>query len=144
MESSIFTQISLVIAVAAVIAVIMRVLRQPLIMSYIVSGIIVGPSVFNIVHAQEAFHSFSELGITLLLFIIGLGLNAGVIRSLGRVSLLTATTILVMVGGAGYFTSVALGFSSTTSVVLGISLFFSSTIIILKVLSDKKELSRFY
>ncbi|MBC7764264.1 cation:proton antiporter [Microbacteriaceae bacterium] len=144
MESSIFTQISLVIAVAAVIAVIMRVLKQPLIMSYIVSGIIVGPSVFNIVHAQEAFNSFSELGITLLLFIIGLGLNAGVIRSLGRVSLLTATTILVMVGGAGFLTSVVLGFNTTTSVILGVSLFFSSTIIILKVLSDNKELTRLY
>ncbi len=144
MENSIFTQISLVLAVAAVIAIVMRLLRQPLIMSYIVSGIIVGPSVLNIVHAQEAFHSFSELGITLLLFIIGLGLNASVIRSLGRVSLLTASTILVMVGGAGYFTSIALGFDTTTSVILGIALFFSSTIIILKVLSDNKELSRLY
>ena len=144
MDDSIFTQISLVLGVAAAAAIIMRLLKQPLIMSYILTGILVGPSVLNLVHAKEAFESFSQLGITLLLFIIGLGLNAGVIRSLGRVSLVTATTILVMVGFAGHMMSLFLGFDNMTSIVLGISLFFSSTIIILKVLSDNKELSRLY
>ena len=144
MDNSIFTQISLVLAVAAVVAIIMRLLRQPLIMSYILTGILVGPSVFNLVHAKEAFQSFSQLGITLLLFIIGLGLNASVVRSLGKVSLLTATTILVMVGFAGHMASLLLGFDNMTSIILGISLFFSSTIIILKVLSDNKEVSRLY
>mgnify|MGYP000897203863 CR=1 FL=1 len=144
MESSIFTQITLVIAVAALMAIVMRLLKQPLIMSYILTGIIVGPSVLNLVHAKEAFESFSELGITLLLFIIGLGMNAAVIKSLGRVSLVTAAAILLMVGLAGHLTSLALGFDNTTSIILGIALFFSSTIIILKVLSDNKELSRLY
>lgn len=144
MDQSIFTQLSLVIAVAAVIAIIMRLLNQPLIMGYILTGIIVGPSVLDIVHAKDAFESFSELGITLLLFIIGLGLNAGVIRSLGRVSLVTASILLATVGFAGYGVSLALGFDVPTALVLGIALFFSSTIIILKVLSDNKELSRLY
>ncbi|MGB4768767.1 MAG: cation:proton antiporter [Candidatus Saccharimonas sp.] len=144
MDNSIFTQLSLVIAVAAVIAVIMRLLKQPLIMGYILTGIIVGPSVLNLVHAKDAFESFSELGITLLLFIIGLGLNAGVIRSLGRVSLVTASVLLTTVGFAGYGASLALGFDVPTALVLGLALFFSSTIIILKVLSDNKELSRLY
>ncbi len=144
MDNSIFTQLSLVIAVAAVIAVIMRLLKQPLIMGYILTGIIVGPSVLNLVHAKDAFESFSELGITLLLFIIGLGLNASVIRSLGRVSLVTASVLLATVGFAGYGASLALGFDVPTALVLGLALFFSSTIIILKVLSDNKELSRLY
>lgn len=144
MDSSIFTQISFVIGVAAVIAVIMRLLRQPLIMSYIVTGIVVGPSVLNLVHAKDAFESFSEIGITLLLFIIGLGLNAGVVRSLGRVSLITASMILTLVGAVGFFVSRALGFDTATALVLCVALFFSSTIIILKVLSDNKELSRLY
>lgn len=144
MDYSIFTQISLVLGVTAVIAIIMRLLRQPLIMSYIVTGIIVGPSVLNLVHANDAFHSFSQLGITLLLFIIGLGLNAGVVRSLGRVSIITASTLLVAVGGLGFITSRLLGFDTTTSMIIGVALFFSSTIIILKVLSDNKEVSRLY
>ena len=144
MEYSIFTQISLVVAITAVVAVIMRMLRQPLIMSYIITGIIVGPSALNLIHANDTFHSFSQLGITLLLFIIGLGLNAGVIRSLGRVSVVTASAILLSVGGVGVWASYLMGFDLTTSIIIGIALFFSSTIIILKVLSDNKELSRLY
>lgn len=144
MDYSIFTQISLVLGITAVIAIIMRLLRQPLIMSYIVTGIIVGPSVLNLVHANDVFHSFSQLGITLLLFIIGLGLNAGVVKSLGRVSIITASTLLVAVGGLGFIVSRLLGFDTTTSMIIGVALFFSSTIIILKVLSDNKEVSRLY
>ena len=145
MEFSIFTQLSLVLGVTALIALIMRLLKQPIIMGYIITGIIVGPSVLNIVHASDVFHSFSELGITLLLFIIGLGLNIGVIKSLGKVSLVTAAVIFSAVGGIGFLAShFLLGFDLTTSLIVGIALFFSSTIIILKVLSDNKELSRLY
>ncbi|MBP7760206.1 cation:proton antiporter [Candidatus Saccharibacteria bacterium] len=122
----------------------MRALRQPLIMSYIITGIVVGPSVLDLVQAREAFNSFSEIGITLLLFIIGLGMNAGVIKSLGRVSLVTASMILGLVGITGYTASLILGFTNQTAIVLGIALFFSSTIIILKTLSDNRETSRLY
>lgn len=122
----------------------MRALRQPLIMGYIITGIIVGPSVLNLIHAREAFETFSEIGIALLLFIIGLGLNAGVIRGLGKVSLVTASVILLLIGSAGYGVSHLLGFSNATALVLGVALFFSSTIIILKMLSDKHEVSRLY
>src|SRR4051812_41897266 len=101
MDNSIFGQLSLVLGITALIAVIMRLLRQPLIMGYILTGIIVGPSVLNLIHAKDAFESFSQLGITLLLFIIGLGMNASVIKSLGRVSLLTATVILIGIGSLG-------------------------------------------
>lgn len=144
MDQSIFAQLSLVLGITALIAVIMRLLRQPLIMGYILTGIIVGPSLLNLVHAKEAFESFSQIGITLLLFIIGLGMNAAVIKSLGRVSLLTALTILIMVGASGYGAALLLGFDTTTGWLLGVALFFSSTIIILKALSDKRELSRLY
>lgn len=144
MDLSIFTQISLVIAIAAVVSIIMRALRQPLILGYILTGIVVGPSLLNIVHAKVAFDTFAEIGIALLLFIIGLGLNASVVRGLGKVSLLTAVMILAMVGSAGLAVALLLGFNLVTSIIIGIALFFSSTIIILKVLSDKHELNRLY
>ena len=144
MDTSIFTQLSFVIGIATVVALLMKWLKQPLIMSYILTGIIVGPSILNLVDAKDAFESFSEIGITLLLFIIGLGMNAGVIKSLGRVSLLTASVLLAIVGSLGYVASLAIGFDSQTSLILGLALFFSSTIIILKALSDSRELSRLY
>lgn len=144
MELSVFTQISLVIAVAAVVALVMRTLRQPLILGYILTGILVGPSVLDIVHAKDEFETFAEIGIALLLFIIGLGLNAGVIKGLGKVSTVTAGLILISVGFTGHLVSLWLGFDNTTAIFLGIALFFSSTIIILKTLSDKHELGRLY
>lgn len=144
MDLSIFTQISLVIAVAAIVSIIMRALKQPLILGYILTGILVGPSILNLVHAKDAFETFSQIGIALLLFIIGLGLNASVIRGLGKVSFVTAMMILLLVGGSGFLVSLAFGFTTTTAVLLGLALFFSSTIIILKVLSDKHELGRLY
>lgn len=144
MHDAIFVQLSLVIGIGAVIAIIMRALKQPLIMSYIITGIIVGPSLLNIVDAKEAFHSFSQIGITLLLFIIGLGMNISVIKSLGKISVTTASITLLMVGSAGHLAAYLLGFSNMTGVILGLGLFFSSTIIILKALSDKREVSRLY
>ena len=144
MDLSIFTQIGLVIAIAAIVSMIMRAFKQPLILGYIVTGILVGPSILNLVHAKDAFETFSQIGIALLLFIIGLGLNAGVIRGLGKVSLVTALMILLLVGGSGFLVALAYGFPSMTAILLGLSLFFSSTIIILKVLSDKHELGRLY
>ena len=144
MDHSIFTQLSFVIALVTVISLIMRALRQPLIMGYILTGILVGPAALNLITNKEAFQGFAEIGITLLLLIIGLGLNAAVIKSLGRVATITAGAILVLVGSLGLLASVALGFNMTEALIVGISLFFSSTIIILKVLTDRKEVTRLY
>jgi len=114
-------------------------------MGYIITGVIVGPSFLHIIRNQSAFDSFSAIGITLLLFIVGLGLNANVVKSLGRVSLTTSMSILPLLGGAAFLVShYLLGYNLTTSTVLAIALFFSSTVIILKVLSDKKETSRLF
>jgi Kef-type K+ transport system membrane component KefB/voltage-gated potassium channel Kch len=144
MESAVFTQLSLVIVIVVIVSFIMRLLRQPLVMGYILTGVIVGPSFLHIIRNQAAFTSFSTIGITLLLLIVGLGLNAGVIRSLGRVSVITCLTVMPLLGSAAFLVSRALGFNMNASLVIGVSMLFSSTIIILKALSDKKETSRLY
>ncbi len=143
-NADIFTELSLVLVVVAGISIVMRMLKQPLILGYILAGIIVGPVFLNLIHAKEAFDGFSEIGIALLLFIIGLGMNAAVIRSLGKVSLITASVILTLVGGLGVLVTHLFGFDIQTALVMGIALFFSSTIVILKVLSDKREVSRLH
>lgn len=144
MELDIFTQLSIIIVLGGVVSIIMRLLKQPLIIAYILTGILIGPSVFNIISDKESFETFSQIGITLLLFIIGFGLNIGVIKSLGKVSVATASAILATVGIAGLLAGYAFGFTNTEAVIVGIALFFSSTIIILKVLSDKRELGRLH
>ncbi len=144
MHQEIFTELSIVLVLVAAVSIVMRLLKQPLILGYIVTGILVGPLLLDVIHAKEAFEGFSEIGIALLLFIIGLGMNAGVIRSLGKVSITTAAAIFTVVGGLGVLVSRLMGFDLMTALVIGVALFFSSTIVILKVLSDKREISRLH
>lgn len=144
MDYPLFAELTLTMLIAAGIAVVMRILKQPLIMGYIFTGIIVGPAVFHLIGDAEAFASLSQIGITLLLFIIGLGLNPTIIKSLGKPVVLTALSILLLVGTAGFVATELLGMNLFEGLIMGLALFFSSTIIILKVISDKKELSRLY
>lgn len=144
MEGSIFYQLSLVLAVAAGISIVARLFKQPQIIGYIVTGFLVGPALLNVVHAEEAFESFSQIGIALLLFMIGLHLNAGVIKSMGKPAVLTFALIILGLGTTGYGASLALGFGTTESLLIATSLLFSSTIIVVKILSDKRAQSRLH
>lgn len=129
---------------AAVAALIARAFRQPMVIAYIATGFLAGPSVFNIIHDHKAFDSFSEIGITLLLFIIGLGLNVGIIKSTGKPVFFNFLVIILGVGGLGYGASQLLDFTFAESLIMATALLFSSTIIVVKSLSDKKEQSRLY
>jgi Kef-type K+ transport system membrane component KefB len=144
MHGDAFIQLSIVIVLAAGMSVVMRLLRQPLIIGHIITGIIVGPSLLGVIQDKSLFQVYSDTGIALLLFIIGLELNAAVIRRLGRAVIGTALTILTVVGGSGFLVARLFHFTTTEAVILGLALFFSSTIIIAKMLSDKKELTRLH
>jgi Kef-type K+ transport system membrane component KefB/voltage-gated potassium channel Kch len=142
MHSDVFTQLSVVIVIALVVSVVMRLLRQPLIMGYILTGVIVGPSLLGLIGEKEAFATFSEIGIALLLFLIGLELSVATVRRMGKPAFLTAMALLMTIGTIGFLVGSALHFNTLESVLIGLALFFSSTIIIAKVLSDKRELTR--
>lgn len=143
-EQTIFVQLSLVLALAAAISAVMRLFRQPLIMGYIVTGILAGPSVFNLIHNHAAFESFSQIGIALLLFIVGLGLNVSAITSLGKPVIFVALTNTGLVGGVSYGLALLLGFKPEEAMIIAIGMLFSSTIVVIKALSDKKSISRLY
>lgn len=143
-EQHIFAELSIVFVIIALVAALMRYLRQPLVLGYILTGILVGPLALNIIKSKSAFEGFSEIGIALLLFIIGLGMNITVIKSLGKVSVLTASAILLPMALLGYGIGIAVGFDPMTAAIVALALFFSSTIIILKALSDKKEVNRLH
>lgn len=142
MSGDVFTQLSVVIVIATAMALVMRMLKQPLIIGHILTGILVGPSLLHLVDDKHAFETFSEIGIALLLFIIGLELSVSVIKRLGKPVFLTAAAILMTVGTLGFLVGTAYHFTFVESMLVGLAMFFSSTIIIAKVLSDKKEISR--
>src|SRR4030043_1902621 len=141
---NIFVQLSLLILVVLVISFIMRLLKQPLIIGYIISGIIVGPFFLNILKENEVIFTFSEIGIALLLFIVGLHLTPKVIKEVGKISLLTGLGQIFFTAFIGYFIAILLGFSPLTALYIAVALTFSSTIIILKLLSDKGDLDSLY
>ncbi|MAG24612.1 sodium:proton exchanger [Candidatus Pacearchaeota archaeon] len=140
----IFVELSIIIAITVVISGIMRLLRQPLVIGYILTGIIVSPYFLNLVQSTETITVFSQIGVTLLLFIVGLSLSPKVIKEVGKVSLITGLGQIIFTSIIGFFISKALGFTTTTSIYIAIALTFSSTIIIMKLLSDKRDLDKLY
>jgi Kef-type K+ transport system membrane component KefB len=144
MHESVFSELSLLIAIAASVALVMRLIRQPLIIGHILTGILVGPSVLHLIKSPETIEAFSSIGIALLLFIIGLGLNPRVIKEIGKVAALGGIVEVVVTSALGWSIGILLGLSNVEAVFLGVALSFSSTIIILKLLSDRKEQSRLY
>lgn len=141
---SVFAELSLVIVITAGVSLFMKAIRQPLILGYILAGLLVGPSALGLIHSAEAFEAFSAIGIALLLFIIGLGMNVSELRKLGKVVLVVSIAKLITVGSIGYVVSSLLGFNRIEAVIISLALFFSSTIIIIKILSDKKEQNRLH
>lgn len=139
-----FTELSIVIAIAVGVSFIMRMIRQPLIIGYILTGLLVGPAALHVVQSPETLQVFADFGIALLLLIVGLNLNPRVIREVGKIAAFIAAGKVLFATIGGYMLASLFGFDSTAALYIGISLSFSSTIIILKLLSDKKEQNRLY
>lgn len=144
MDSHVFIEISALLGLSAVIAMLMRLLRQPLIIGYILTGLVVGPSVLKLVQSPETIEVLASFGVALLLFIVGLGLNIKVIKEVGKVSLLTGVGQVVFTTLIGFILATSLGYDKIAAIYISIALAFSSTIIILKLLSDKKEQNKLY
>jgi Kef-type K+ transport system membrane component KefB len=144
MHSDIFIEISLILAATAAVAVVMRLLKQPLIIGYILTGIIVGPSFLDLVKEPEIIESLGKFGIALLLFVVGLGLNYKVVKEVGRTAVLTGVGQVLFTTIIAYVLVQALGFSGTDALFIAVAMAFSSTIIILKLLNDKKEQNKLY
>lgn len=139
-----FLEIGLILLLAVVVSGVMSKLKQPLIIGYIITGLIAGPYFFNIIHSKETLEVFSSIGIALLLFVVGLSLNPRVIKEVGKVSLITGLGQVIFTTVFGYIIGIALGLNAVSAIYVAIALTFSSTIIILKLLSDKKELNQLY
>lgn len=84
-----FTEIAVLLVLAASLGFVGLLLRQPLIVSFIAVGLIAGPSVLDIVHSKDQITLLSELGIAILLFLVGIKLDVKLIKSIGGVSVLT-------------------------------------------------------
>ncbi len=139
LHGSQFYELTAILALAAGVGFVGLLLRQPMIVSFIAVGILAGPSGLSIVRSPEHIELLAELGIAVLLFLVGLKLDIKLIRTLGAVSLATGLGQVFFTSVIGFFIGLALGLSVVNSIYIAVALTFSSTIIIIKLLSDKKE-----
>lgn len=135
-----FGEIAAILLIAAVVGVIGALMRQPLIVAFIAVGILVGPSALHLVRHAEELELLASIGIAVLLFLVGLRLDVSVIRTMGPVSLATGLGQVGFTSIIGFFLCLLLGMSVAASVYVAVALTFSSTIIIVKLLSDKREI----
>ncbi|MFO8016054.1 MAG: cation:proton antiporter [Candidatus Woesearchaeota archaeon] len=144
MNPEIFVELSQILAITVIVTGAARILKQPAIIGYILSGILAGPLLLNIIDSTNTLTAFSQIGVALLLFFVGLNLNPKVIKDVGKVSIITGLGQVLFTTSIVFLITQLLGFSITTSLYTAIALAFSSTIVIMKLLSDKRDLESLY
>ncbi|MCG6112714.1 MAG: cation:proton antiporter [Paracoccus sp.] len=135
-----FTEIALLLVLASGVGLLGVLLRQPLIVGFIAVGLLAGPSALDLVHSEAQIELLAELGIAVLLFLVGIKLDVTLIRSLGAVAVVTGLGQVAFTAFFGYLIGLGLGLDHVTSLYVAVALTFSSTIIIVKLLSDKREI----
>ena len=139
-----FLELALVIIVATLLGFAFRKFKQPILLAFIFAGILLGSSFLGVITYSELLNVFSELGVAFLLFIVGMNLDLRVFKEIGKTSVITGIGQIVFTTIVGFAIASFLGFEFLESLYIAIALTFSSTIIIVKLLSDKKELNSLY
>ena len=135
-----FAEFALLLMACALAGALGVRLRQPVLIAYIVIGIAAGPAGFGWVRAQDQIDLLAQMGVTVLLFVVGLRLDLHHVRHIGPVALATGLGQLAFTSAFGFFLVLGLGKTPLEAVYIAVALTFSSTIIIVKLLSDKREL----
>jgi Kef-type K+ transport system membrane component KefB/voltage-gated potassium channel Kch len=139
--NTLFLELGGVIIVATAFATLARLLRQPPLVAYIVTGVLLGPLGAHFIHNHQLFDALKEVGIALLLFLVGLELNWDKALTTLKTTFLLGTLQVALSFGAGFGLSLLLGQPVVGSIYVGLSVAFSSTVIVVKLLSENRELN---
>ena len=135
-----FTEFAILLLICALAGAVFVRLRQPVLIAYIVVGVVVGPAFLGLVTAHDQIDLLAQVGVAVLLFAVGLKLDLHHIRHIGPVALATGLGQLAFTIVIGFAIILALGRDVMDAIYVAVALTFSSTIIIVKLLSDKREL----
>jgi len=138
--SSIFFDIGIIVIIATIIGFIARLLKQPLIPVYILTGIVLGPFGVGLITDFEIIKTISEIGIAFLLFVVGLELDFRKLKDIGLMASLGGTIKTGILLISGLIIASLLGFGQREGLYIGLIIAFSSTMVVIKILSDKGEL----
>lgn len=142
-DETFFRSLGWIVVAAAIFAVIAQRIRLPSIVAYLLAGLVLGP-LTGLIQISDAIELISELGIVLLLFLVGLELSFDKIRDVGKVAIVAGLGQVVFTAAGGYLACWILGFDVMSALFLAVALTFSSTVVVVKVLSDKDELDSLY
>lgn len=140
----IFFELTGVLVIAGVLSYVLHFFKQPSIIAYIITGLLIGPLSFYHLQHFEILRGLSDIGITLLLFMVGLDLDISQLKRIGRAATVAAICQILISLLLAFGLSIWLGFSLITSVYIAIALSFSSTIIVVKLLAEKRDLTSLY
>jgi len=135
-----FAEFALLLVISALVGALAVRLRQPVLIAYIVVGIAVGPAGLGLVQAHDQINLLAQIGVAVLLFVVGLKLDLHHVRHIGPVALATGLGQLAFTIFVGFALILLMGKSVMDALYVAVALTFSSTIIIVKLLSDKREL----
>ena len=136
----VFSEFALLLLMSAAAGMVSLWLRQPVLIAYIVIGIVASPGVMGLVSAHDQIDLLAQVGVAVLLFVVGLKLDLHHIRHIGPVALATGIGQLAFTIVIGFLIIIALGKNWMEAIYVAVALTFSSTIIIVKLLSDKREI----
>lgn len=139
-----FLDLTVIICLAAILSLVFRLLKQPEILAYILTGIIIGSFHLFQSSSQDMLQTMSQVGVTLLLFMVGLEIRVSDFFAIGKSLVLAALGQIVLTFLSGFAISTVLGFNLMSSFYVATALTFSSTIVVVKILSDKRELHSLY
>lgn len=142
-EEGLLRSLGIIVVAGAIFAILARLIRLPSIVAYLAAGLAIGP-LAGWVEMSPPIEAISEVGIVLLLFLVGLELSFEKIRDVGKVAIIAGLGQVVFTAVGGYVFCALLGFPVMESVFLAVGLTFSSTVVVVKVLSDKGELDSLY
>ncbi len=137
--NSIFFELGMIFIVAGIFAYLARLIKQPFIPAYMLAGLLLGP-VLGMITNIEFVALLSEIGIAFLLFIAGLELDFNRLKNVGLISSIGGTLQILLLFGIGYGLGLYFGYAELTAVYVGLIIAFSSTMVVVKLLSDKREL----
>jgi len=141
---SIFIELSAIIVLSTGLALVAKILKQPIILAFISTGILLGPIGFNIIQSHELIDVMAEFGIALLLYVVGIELDMKKFKALSWSILFVGIGQIIATCAIGWLIGYGLGFSIIESIFIGITLTLSSTIVIVKLLGEKRQLESLY
>lgn len=140
MDAGVFDLVAAILAVCVIAGVAATLLRQPLLVGLLAAGVAVGPQALGLVSHRDEIELLGEIGISLLLFVVGLKLDPRIVRRLGPVVLAAGSVQVVLTAAGALAIARSFGVDWVPALYLAAAMAFSSTVIVVKLLTDRREL----